>query len=145
MTSHFIVTRYIVSISLTRFVNVNVIKIINATPNISLSLYYFTNGDLDFCREPLLVFKDTGNRPLRGHVTDSQCKPDITAEFDNHWQDDATLGPCVRLAGEKAPQDIQGNAVCADLAGTKWTRIKLRKVDNFSTNPSITDRDHRHE
>jgi hypothetical protein len=49
-----------------------------------------------------LVFRDTGNQPLVGHVTDSKCKPDITAAFDNHWQGDVTLWPCVRLAGEKA-------------------------------------------
>jgi hypothetical protein len=50
----------------------------------------------------LLVFRDTGNKPPVGHVTDSKCKPDITAAFDNHWQGDVTLWPCVRLAGEKA-------------------------------------------
>jgi hypothetical protein len=49
-----------------------------------------------------LVFRDTGNKPPVGHVTDSKCKPDITAAFDNHWQGDVTLWPCVRLAGEKA-------------------------------------------
>jgi hypothetical protein len=48
------------------------------------------------------VFKDTGNKPPLGHVTDSKCKPDITAAFDKYWQDDITLWPCVRLAGEKA-------------------------------------------
>jgi predicted RNA-binding Zn-ribbon protein involved in translation (DUF1610 family) len=36
-------------------------------------------NDLDFAKEPLLVFKDTGNKPPLGHVTDSKCKPDITA------------------------------------------------------------------
>lgn len=30
-------------------------------------------------------------------VTDSKCKPDITATFDNHWQSDVTLWPCVRV------------------------------------------------
>jgi hypothetical protein len=56
---------------------------------------------LDFAKESLFVFKDTGNKTLLGHVTDSKCKPDITAALENHWQDDATLWPCVRLAGEK--------------------------------------------
>jgi hypothetical protein len=51
-----------------------------------------------------LVFKDTGNKPPLGHVTDSQCKPDITAAFDIHWHGDTTLWPCVRLAGEKASE-----------------------------------------
>jgi len=59
-------------------------------------------NDLDFAEDPLLVFKDTGNKPPLGHVTDSKCKPDITAAFDKHWQDNVTLWPCVRLAGEKA-------------------------------------------
>lgn len=48
------------------------------------------------------MFKDTGNKPPLGHITDSKCKPDITAAFDKHWQDDVTLWPCVRLAGERA-------------------------------------------
>jgi hypothetical protein len=37
-----------------------------------------------------------------GHVTDSQYNPGITAAFENHWQNDATLWPCVRFAGERA-------------------------------------------
>ena len=71
-------------------------------PFLCITSTFLAYVDLVFANEPLLVFKDTGNKPPRGHVTDSQCKPDITAAFDKHWQDDATLWPCVRLAGEKA-------------------------------------------
>ena len=49
------------------------------------------------------MFKSTGNNAHRGHVTDTQCKPDFTAAFDKHWGDkNTTLWPCIRLAGEAA-------------------------------------------
>ena len=49
------------------------------------------------------MFKSTGNKAHRGHVTDTQCKPDITAAFDIYWGDDkTTLWPCIQLAGEDA-------------------------------------------
>jgi len=53
--------------------------------------------------KPLLVFKSTGKNAHRGHVTDTQCRPDFTAAFDKHWGDEnTTLWPCIRLAGEVA-------------------------------------------
>jgi len=43
------------------------------------------------------------NNAHRGHVTDTQCEPDFTAAFDKHWGDEnTTLWPCIRLAGEAA-------------------------------------------
>jgi len=58
---------------------------------------------LDFSNKFLFVFKSTGNNAHRGHVTDTQCKPDFTAAFDKHWCDDnTTLLPCIQLAGEDA-------------------------------------------
>ena len=58
---------------------------------------------LDFPNLPLLVFRSTENKVLRGHVTDTECRPDFTAAFDTHWGDDATtLWPCIRLVGEDA-------------------------------------------
>lgn len=58
---------------------------------------------LDFHDHSLLVFKSTENKVHRGHVTDTECRPDITAAFVEHWGTDATtIWPCVRLAGEDA-------------------------------------------
>ena len=57
---------------------------------------------LDFAEKPLLIFKNTGDNPPLGHVTDSKCKPDITAAFEKDWQNEAALWPCVRFAAEKA-------------------------------------------
>ncbi len=49
------------------------------------------------------MFKSTGKNAHRGHVTDTQCRPDFTAAFDKHWGDEnTTLWPCIRLAGEVA-------------------------------------------
>ena len=57
---------------------------------------------LDFANSPLLTFKSTGNIPHRGHVTDTQYKPNITAAFEGDWGDDnTTLWPCIRLVGEE--------------------------------------------
>jgi hypothetical protein len=69
-----------------------------------LSLFYFALSTwiyTDFAREPLLVFHGTGNKAPCGHVSGSQCKPDITAAFDIHWQEDKTSWPCLRFAGQQ--------------------------------------------
>lgn len=59
--------------------------------------------NLDFRNGPFLVFKSTGNKAQRGHVTDTECRPDFTAAFEEHWGvDNTTLWPCIRLAGEQA-------------------------------------------
>jgi hypothetical protein len=57
---------------------------------------------LDFANSPLLVFKSTGNNAPRGHVTDTQCRPDFIAAFEGDWNNNTTLWPCIRLAGEQA-------------------------------------------
>ena len=58
---------------------------------------------LDFPNKPLLKFKPTGHVYPRGHVTDTECRPDITAAFETDWtKDNTTLWPCIRLAGERA-------------------------------------------
>lgn len=50
-----------------------------------------------------MEFKDTGGKTPEGHVTDTKCKPDITAAFTEHWKPGgSTLWPCIRLTGEKA-------------------------------------------
>jgi hypothetical protein len=54
----------------------------------------------DFATVPLLVFKSTENKVPRGHVSDTECRPDFTAAFDTHWGDEATT--CIRLVGEDA-------------------------------------------
>jgi hypothetical protein len=50
------------------------------------------------------VFKDTETKTHKGHVTDTSCRPDITAAFDHDWKDHGptTYWPLIRLAGEKA-------------------------------------------
>ena len=60
--------------------------------------------NLGFPNKPLLVFKDTEHKIPRGHVTDTKCRPDITAIFEPNWKDENTLWPCIQLAGEKASQ-----------------------------------------
>src|ERR1700688_740383 len=61
---------------------------------------------LDFKNKmPLLVFKNTASQTLLGHVTDTRCRPDITAAFEDHWQLPLGLNtkwPLIRLAGEDA-------------------------------------------
>jgi hypothetical protein len=51
------------------------------------------------------VFKDSGSKILPGHVTDTKCRPDITAAFECDWENGgggAVHWPFVRLAGEGA-------------------------------------------
>ncbi|KAG8926757.1 hypothetical protein FRC00_002598 [Tulasnella sp. 408] len=51
----------------------------------------------------LVVFKDTENKVPRGHVTDTQCRPDITAAFEADFNgNDTTFWSCIRMAGEWA-------------------------------------------
>ena len=80
-------------------------KLIQKNGKHSLSVLFWPlllTYDLDFAEKPLLVFKNTGDNPPLGHVTDSKCKPDITAAFDKDWQNEATLWSCVRFVAEKA-------------------------------------------
>ncbi|KAI9507527.1 hypothetical protein F5148DRAFT_1376484 [Russula earlei] len=70
---------------------------------------YFSQGNT-------LEFRDTGNKSPPGHVTDTKCKPDITAAFQNNWKDDVVRWPFIQLAGETAsrgkPPNIQrGQAI----------------------------------
>ena len=58
---------------------------------------------LDFPDHKTLVFRDTGNKSPPGHVTDTKCKPDITAAFENDWKENGVVHwPFIRLAGEVA-------------------------------------------
>jgi hypothetical protein len=60
---------------------------------------------LDFQGPKALEFKDTGTKSPPGHVTDTMCKPDITAAFEGDWKEekrDVVHWPFIRLAGEKA-------------------------------------------
>jgi hypothetical protein len=57
---------------------------------------------LDFPDHKTLEFRDTGNKSPPGHVTDTMCKPDITAAFQNDWKDGVVHWPFIRLAGEMA-------------------------------------------
>ena len=57
---------------------------------------------LDFPERETLVFNDTGNKSPPGHVTDTMCKPDITAALEGHWKNGVVPWPFIRLAGETA-------------------------------------------
>ena len=48
------------------------------------------------------MFRDTGNKSPSGHVTDTMCKPDITAAFEKNWKNGVVPWPFIRLAGETA-------------------------------------------
>jgi hypothetical protein len=49
------------------------------------------------------VFKSTEDNAHRGHVTDTECRPDFTAAFDKHWGDkNTTFWPCIQLVGKDA-------------------------------------------
>ena len=50
-----------------------------------------------------LMFKDTETKLPPGHVTDTMCRPDITAAFEGDWNEDGVVHwPFIRLVGEKA-------------------------------------------
>jgi hypothetical protein len=57
---------------------------------------------LDFPDHKTLEFKDTGNKSPPGHVTDTNCKPDITASLENDWKHGVVPWPFIRLAGVTA-------------------------------------------
>jgi hypothetical protein len=57
---------------------------------------------LGFPGHDTLVFRDTESKTPPGHVTDTMCKPDITAAFMPHWKKDVVPWPFIQLAGEKA-------------------------------------------
>jgi hypothetical protein len=49
------------------------------------------------------VFRDTGGKRPPGHVTDTMCRPDITAAFKGDWTSKNVVPwPFIRLAGETA-------------------------------------------
>ena len=49
------------------------------------------------------MFRDTGDKPPAGHVTDTMCRPDITAAFEGDWKKQGRVHwPFIRLAGETA-------------------------------------------
>ncbi|RXW16273.1 hypothetical protein EST38_g9581 [Candolleomyces aberdarensis] len=50
----------------------------------------------------LLVFNNTGDTRPRGHLTDTECRPDYTAAFDENWNNGSTFWPLMQLVGEKA-------------------------------------------
>jgi len=57
---------------------------------------------LDFPSMEILEFKNTENKELLGHITDTNCRPDITAAFRSDWNENGvTLWPCAQLAGER--------------------------------------------
>jgi len=56
----------------------------------------------DFPKRDTLVFQDTGDKSPPGHVTDTMCKPDITAAFRGHWKNGVVPWPFIQLAGETA-------------------------------------------
>ena len=51
-----------------------------------------------------LVFRNTGNKRPPGHVTGTNCRPDITAALQSHWKKGLVPWPFIRLAGEKASE-----------------------------------------
>ncbi len=57
---------------------------------------------LDFPERDTLVFQDTGNKSPPGHVTDTMCKPDITAAFKGHWKNGVVPWPFIQFTGETA-------------------------------------------
>ena len=57
---------------------------------------------LDFPERDTLVFRDTGNKSPPGQVTDTMCKPDITAALQPHWKNGVVPWLFVRLAGKVA-------------------------------------------
>ena len=65
---------------------------------------------LDFPTYDTLVFRDTGNKSPSGHVTDTMCKPDITAAFESNWTNGVVPLPFIRLAGETASAGMSHSA-----------------------------------
>jgi hypothetical protein len=63
-----------------------------------------------------LEFKDTGSKAPPGHVTDTKCRPDITAAFENDWKNGVVPWPFIRLAGETAS------------AGTTYANQKIKAI-----------------
>ena len=62
------------------------------------------------------MFRETGNKSPPGHVTDTTCKPDITAAFESHWKNNVVPWPFIRLAGGtasagKSHSDQMGQAI----------------------------------
>ena len=94
-----------------RFNFVHFVEAANAMANsirdkrecLSALCFSYRRPSLDFPTKPFLVFKSTGGKRPRGHVTDTECRSDITAAFDKDWgKDGTTLRPCIRLADENA-------------------------------------------
>ena len=46
--------------------------------------------------------RDTRDKPPPRYVTDTICRPDITAAFEGHWKNGVVPWPFILLAGETA-------------------------------------------
>ncbi|KAH9961862.1 hypothetical protein BGW80DRAFT_1357311 [Lactifluus volemus] len=59
---------------------------------------------LDFPNRPTLVFRNTEHISPNDHVTDTMCRPDITAALEDDWNNNNGVvpWPFIRLAGKKA-------------------------------------------
>jgi hypothetical protein len=60
---------------------------------------------LDFPERDALVFRNTEHRSPLGHVTDTACRPDITAALEGHWKNGkkgTVHWPFICLAGKTA-------------------------------------------
>ena len=57
---------------------------------------------LDSPEGPTLVFWEMGNNSQPGHITDTKCRPHITAALKDHWKGDVVPWPFIRFAGEVA-------------------------------------------
>ncbi|KAG8926026.1 hypothetical protein FRC00_003364 [Tulasnella sp. 408] len=59
----------------------------------------------------LVVFKDTETKVPRGHVTDTECRPNITAAFEGDFSgNDTTSWPCIRMASDWASKGTSPEA-----------------------------------
>ncbi|KAI0283320.1 hypothetical protein BGY98DRAFT_720026 [Russula aff. rugulosa BPL654] len=58
--------------------------------------------DQNFPERDALVFRNTEHRSPLGHVTDTACRPDITAALEGHWKKGTVHWPFICLAGKTA-------------------------------------------
>ncbi|KAG9049633.1 hypothetical protein FS837_009723 [Tulasnella sp. UAMH 9824] len=62
----------------------------------------------EYFKEPssrLVVFKGMESKVPRGPVTNTECRPSITAALENDFNgSDTTFWPCIRMAGQWAPK-----------------------------------------
>ena len=50
---------------------------------------------LDSPEGPTLVFWEMGNNSQPGHITDTKCRPHITAALKDHWKGDVVPWPFI--------------------------------------------------